>query len=95
MERRVSTRIHIVVDEAEKERFRKLAERRGTSLSGWIREAARSYAAREEERPSLHDLESLEEFFDQCDALTTGPEPDWEEHERRIDESVRSGAAES
>lgn len=88
----MSTRIHIVLDEAEKQRFRRHAERRGTSLSAWLREAARSRADREEEEPSLDDLESLDAFFDDCDGIESGPEPDWEEHKRRIDRSVRSGS---
>lgn len=91
--RAVTTRIHLVVDEAEKERFRRHAERRGLSLSEWLREAARNRAAGEEERTSLDDRESLESFFRECDRLSEHPEPDWEDHERRIHRSIRSGSS--
>lgn len=79
----MSTRIHIVVEEAEKERFRREAARQGTSLSAWLREAAREHLA-DREGPTLDSLEALGEFFDACDERETGVEPDWEDHRRAI-----------
>lgn len=40
MEGSVSERIHIVVDAADKERYRRQAAREGKTLSDWLREAA-------------------------------------------------------
>lgn len=87
----MSTRIHIVVDEAEKERFRHRAERRGLSLSAWLREAARERLEREEAPAALDTVEELDTFFRACDERETGTEPDWEEHLRTLERSVRSG----
>ena len=86
----LSTRIHIVVDEAEKERFRRRAERRGLSLSAWLREAARARLERETPN-ALDTVEELDAFFRACDERETGREPEWEEHRRTLERSVRSG----
>ncbi|MFW6193175.1 MAG: ribbon-helix-helix protein, CopG family [Gemmatimonadota bacterium] len=88
----MTSRIHIVVDEEDKERFRRQAEREGKSLSEWLREAAR---ARLSDRRSagLNTAEELRAFFEACDDREAAPEPDWEEHRRAIERSVRSGAA--
>jgi hypothetical protein len=80
----MSTRIHIVVDEAEKERFRREATRRGSSLSEWIREAAREKLA-DDDVARLDSLETLCEFFRTCDDRESGAEPAWEYHERLIE----------
>lgn len=80
----MSTRIHIVVDEAEKERFRREAARRGSSLSEWIREAAREKLA-DREDTRLDSLEALGEFFRACDDRESGAEPGWRHHQRLID----------
>lgn len=90
----MTSRIHIVVDEAEKERFRRQAAREGRSLSAWLREAARERLSRREQ-PALDEVEELRAFFEACDERETAPEPDWEEHRRVIDRSVGSGAADS
>lgn len=82
-------RIHLVVREDEKERYRKSAERSGLTLSEWLREAAREKLAVEENEKRIETLEELEAFFAECDSDETEPEPDWEEHKRRIEESMR------
>lgn len=88
----MKARIHIVVDEAEKERFRRQAEREGRSLSEWIRRAAREkLAGSGAGRPTT--LEELREFWARCDEREERPEPDWEEHEAVIAASKRGGAA--
>lgn len=84
----MSTRINLVVDEEEKARFRRQAEREGLSLSEWLREAARAKADDAEDGPPLDTVEGLREFFAACDRREEGREPDWEEHRRVIEESV-------
>lgn len=86
----MSARIHLVVDEADKERFRRQAAREGKSLSAWLRAAARDRLDRREDVP-LDSAEALETFFAACDDRETGTEPDWEEHEAAIARSARSG----
>jgi hypothetical protein len=41
----VSTRLQVVIDEAERERFQEAAARRGLSLSEWVRQTLRDAEA--------------------------------------------------
>ena len=91
----MSTRIHIVLDEEEKERFRRQAEREGRSLAAWIREAAREKLEAGAARSRLETREELAEFFASCDRRETEPEPDWEEHREVIERSTRSGGSQT
>ena len=87
-------RIHIVLPTEEKERYRTIAEREGTTLSRWIREAVRERAAKYDVERKLETVEDLESFFQECDQLHQGTEagePDWEEHKRLIHESRTGG----
>jgi hypothetical protein len=93
----MKSRIHIVVDEAEKERFRQGAEREGKSLSSWLRDAARDKLETEPDRMALDTQEKLNAFFAGCDARQEGegPEPEWKDHLRVIESSIRSGATDT
>ena len=84
----MTDRIHLVVKEAEKERYRRQAEREGVSLSEWLRDAARRKLAEADARPALDTVEDLRGFFAACDRRERSCEPDWEEHRRVIEESV-------
>lgn len=92
---RMKDRIHLVVREDEKERYRRSAERAGLSLSEWLREAAREKMASTAGGRTIDTLEELEAFFAECDARHEGKgrEPDWDDHERAIEASIRSGSA--
>jgi len=89
------TRIHVPLDEAEKERFREQAEREGKSLAAWLREAARDKLAAAERQPAIETVDELRAFFAACTARETRQEPEWEEHRRVIEGSIRSGASDS
>lgn len=89
------TRIHVPLDEAEKERFRQQAEREGKSLAAWLRDAAREKLAAAGGSSSLQTVEELRAFFASCTAREQRREPDWEEHRGVIERSIRSGAADS
>ncbi|UCC83898.1 MAG: antitoxin [Gemmatimonadota bacterium] len=91
----MSVRIHIVIDEAEKERFRSRAELEGKTLAAWIREAAREKLAAGEGRRRLETREELRAFFASCDRRETGEEPDWEDHRRVIEGSKGSGSSDT
>ena len=87
-------RIHILLATEEKERYRNIAEREGTTLSRWIRDAIRERAAEYDVSRKLDSPEDLEAFFRACDADEhegAEKEPDWEEHQRLIDESRGGG----
>jgi hypothetical protein len=89
----MTDRIHVLVDRAEKERFRRAAARRGMSLSEWLREAGEEKLLASSERSSLESAEALLAFFAECDASEPGAEPDWEIHREVIEGSRSSGAA--
>jgi len=91
----MTARVQVIVSEEEREQFRRLAERRGQSLSSWMREAARERAA-EEPPKRLQTPDGFQRFFVECDVREgEGREPDWEEHRRTLDRSLRSGVTES
>ncbi len=91
----MKTRIHIVLSETEKERFRRRAEQEGKSLAAWLRDAAREKLAADEGRAGMDAHEQLQDFFAACDRRETDREPDWEEHRQVIERSVRSGSSET
>jgi hypothetical protein len=89
----MAERIHIVLDRAEKEMFRLMAEREGKSMSEWLRDAARDKVAAAEAEVSLDTVEDLRRFFAECDDRESGTEPDWEQHRSVIESSIARGAA--
>ena len=89
------TRIHVPLDEGEKERFRRQAEREGKSLAAWLRDAAREKLAAAERRAVIETVDELRTFFASCTAREQRREPDWDDHQRVIERSIRSGAADS
>jgi hypothetical protein len=79
---RMATRIQVVVDEAEREAFRREAEREGLSLSAWLRELGRARVAAE--RPKIRTVDEFHAFLDRLPARE-GDEPDWDEAKRIIE----------
>lgn len=85
-----SDRVHVVLSAEERAQFRAQAEREGTSLSAWLREAAHARLAAQ--APTrLDSVDALAEFFAACDEREAGREPDWDEHVRTIAGSRRAG----
>jgi hypothetical protein len=87
----MSARIHIVVEPAEKERFRARARQEGMTMSEWLRDVARQALVRGEGGVEIRTLEELRAFFDRCDAREKGTEPDWSAHRREIEDSMGEG----
>lgn len=86
-------RIHFVVKETAKTRYRDQARREGKSLGQWLREAADDKLTAA--RPGLFTLEELQEFNAACDARRSdAPEPDWAEAKRIIADSKVAGLGE-
>lgn len=83
------SRIHIVLDDAEKARYRHQAEREGKSLGAWLRAAAEDRLRAAQARRDLKAPEALAEFFGECDARESGREPDWADHRAVIERSRR------
>ena len=88
-------RIQVLLGEQEREDFRRMAKRRGMSLSAWLREAGREKAAEVDSEQRIDSKQALRDFFSRCDGRERGREPDWEEHREVIDRSKRSGAGEN
>jgi len=87
----MSARIQLVLDAAEKERFRARAREEGKTLSQWLRDVARQALLRGEGSAEIRTVEDLQAFFQRCDDREAGTEPDWEAHRRQIDESRSHG----
>lgn len=86
----MTTRIHILVDEADKARYRQQADREGKSLGAWLREAAEEKLVASEGSVIRH-VADLDRFFEACDGRESGPEPDWLEHREVIEGSRVAG----
>lgn len=80
-------RIHFIVKETAKMRYRDQARREGKSLGEWMREAADDKLA--SARPRKFTVEELREFAARCDARHPpgARELDWPEIKRIIAES--------
>lgn len=86
----MNARIHLVIDEREREAFRSRATAEGLSLSEWLREAARERLERE--RPmEIKTVADLDRFFAERGAVETGTEPEWEQHLGIIERSRGGG----
>lgn len=84
-------RIHFIVKETAKIRYRDQARREGKSLGEWFREAAEEKLA--SARPRRFTVEELREFAAKCDAMHPpgAREPDWEEIKKVITDSKIAG----
>jgi predicted HicB family RNase H-like nuclease len=89
----MSKRVQVVLDEEEREHFRRMAKSEGLSLSAWLREAAREKIAALERRRTIETADELKRFFGQCRQSEKGVEPEWEQHKAVIERSRRSGEA--
>lgn len=90
MKHMTASRIHLVIDERERDAFRARAAAEGLSLSEWLRRAARERLERARPR-AIASVEDLDRFFTERRASEPGEEPDWEQHLRVIDGSRRRG----
>jgi hypothetical protein len=89
----MGSRVQVILDDEDREAFRRQAEREGLSLSAWLREAGRRRLA-ERAQPRIDDVASLKAFFAGLpDRDTADGEPSWEEHLAVIEESRRAGLA--
>jgi hypothetical protein len=88
------TRVQVLLEEGERERFRRQAAREGLSLSAWLRRAGlERLDARGARR--IGTVGELRDFFRAVDAREAGREPDWEEHEKVIARSRASGQSDT
>jgi hypothetical protein len=86
------TRIQVLVDDGEREQFRRQAEREGLSLSSWLRRAGQE-RLRSRQGRRLSTVRELREFFREVDGREKGREPDWDEHLAVMARSRASGGS--
>ena len=89
--------IQLALSEEDLQRFAAQAQREGTTLDAWLISVARQCSpqstAPADDR--FRSIDELRAFFREIAANSvSGPEPDWEEHLRNIDESHRQGLPE-
>jgi hypothetical protein len=87
----MDSRIHILLREADKARYRHQAEREGMSLGAWLREAAEEKLESARAR-RFASAGELREFFSRRDEQESAPEPDWDEHRGVIERSRTAGS---
>ena len=87
-------RVQLVIPDEDRARFVYEARREGMSLSAWLRAAAHERLELWSQTRRFESQADLEAFFIECDGLEApGTEPDWEQHLTVINETRRSGAA--
>lgn len=84
-------RVQVLLSPEEKALLQREASRAGTSLSGWLREAALDRVAAARER--FDSAAQLRALF--AEDEERGSEPDWEQHLEVIGRSRRSGATDT
>lgn len=89
------SRVQVILENEERERFRGMAEREGLSLSAWLRQAGKDRMAAQQARTEISTVAELRAFFAACDAREQGREPDWEEHLAVIETSRGAGRSET
>jgi len=89
----MSTRIHLIIDERERDAFRSRAAAEGLSLSEWLRGAARERLEREQPM-EIRTVVDLDRFFAERRAVESGDEPEWEQHVQVMERS-RGGRIEA
>ena len=80
----MSVRVQVILGNKEASRFKSQAKKESKSLSAWLGEAGRKMLEENQKRNSLTDPESLEAFFEECNARETGRGPDWEDQKELI-----------
>ena len=92
------SRIHILIDEAQKVRYQSHAARERKSLGAWMREAAEEKIARSAPR-RFASVQEFDAFVAECQARSAADgglerEPDWEETKKIILDSKIRGIEE-
>jgi len=83
-------RVQVLLTESEREAFRREAELRGQSLSGWLRESGIERLEEEREK-SISSAAELKRFFAECRRREKDREPDWKDHLRVMESSRGRG----
>ena len=87
-------RIQLEISEADREDFARQARLEGLMLGAWLVKVARQRVEtpRPDQRAPFQSREEVYAFFREISGQD-GPErePDWEEHLRNMDESIREG----
>ena len=90
------SRVQVLLNDEERESFRRQARAVGNSLSAWLRGAGLQRLVRDGRDRRLDTVDKLDRFFEDSHAREADGtrEPDWEEHLRVMRDSRRGGLAE-
>ena len=90
-------RVQVILEDEERELFRRQAAVEGLSLSAWLRAAAQESFSRKRRRGGIESVDDLREFFRMCDerAGEEGREPEWEDHLQVIERSKGAGSSQT
>ncbi|MDD5307315.1 MAG: hypothetical protein PHU25_08335 [Deltaproteobacteria bacterium] len=91
----MASRIQVVLQGVERERFREEAKKAGMSLSAWMAAAAREKMGEIATARAIDSAKALKRFFAECDSREQAPEPSWDEHLRVIERSRGAGGGDS
>lgn len=91
----MATRVQVILEEAEREAFRTIAEQEGLSLSAWLRQAGKDRLSAKTQQKTIRNSKDLRRFFKACDSQKVGREPDWDEQKKVITHSQTSGTSET
>ena len=91
----MTVRVQGLLDEHERDLFRRQAALDGVSLSTWLKQAGRLRLAHGQRASNLDSSQALQAFFAECDHRKPGREPDWEEHISVIRRSQTEGLADT
>jgi hypothetical protein len=83
-------RVQVLLTESEREAFRREAELRGQSLSGWLRESGIERLEEDAEK-RMSTAAELKKFFAECGHREKEREPDWSDHQRVMETSRGRG----
>lgn len=84
-------RVQVLIEETEREAFRRVAEQEGKSLSGWLRESALERLEATKAAARISSATDLRRFFRACNLREKGREPDWQEHLKAMEASRETG----
>lgn len=89
----MSVKVQVLLTARERELFKRQAKADGLSVSAWLKNAGQDRLVAAQAARGFQSTENLEAFFDHCDQLEQGREPDWAQHLEVINRSRSEGSS--
>lgn len=91
----MGVRVQVVLNEHERDLFRRQAKADGLSLSAWLKRAGHDRLSAAHAMAGSKSVEDLQAFFARCDQREQGREPDWKQHLEVISRSRAEGLSDT